>query len=424
MCSRIINQKDFWENYSIKMKGDITMAIKCSSDNSNIIDVAATPEETTTVEDTKISLAKVEEVRDNSYMIELREKVRAEISANGRMDQLTSLIDLENNNTILEYGKEPAEYMAGIADSVLSQYNTANVDGTAKLVDSLMRIMNKIDIQEIKTLDELVEQRKKKSIFGRFKESAQQKLDKLVAKYKGIGDEMEVICSQLRTYEENIKNSNTNIDKMYDGAMEEYRVLQEYIVAGEDALRQIEEYKKNLEANSDGSQESIFQIQNVGHQINLMEKRLLDLRTSETIALQAIPTYKIQEYTNANLARKINSAFVVTVPAFKTALVTAVITKQQALTAQGLAILDEATAQFIKQSAQNTVDQLHNSQQLMNKPMMSADDIEQVWGIIMNGITEYRTMEDQYRDIMKEESKRIDAANSAYIKKLKDGGAV
>lgn len=405
------------------------MAIKTSPESHEVVDVTANvvTEQTSTDEanvDGTISLAKVEEVRDNSYMIELRDKVRNDIIANGKMDQLTSLIDLDDNNTILEYGKEPAEYMATIADQVLSQYNTANVDTTSKLVDSLMKIMDKIDITEIKSLDELIEQRKKKSIFGKFKESAQKKLDKLVAKYKGIGDEMETICNQLRVYEKNIKDSNTVIAKMYDSAMQEYETLQEYIVAGEDALRQIEDYKQSLENNGDGSQQTVFKIQNVSHQIDLMQKRLLDLRTSETIALQAIPTYKIQEYTNANLARKINSAFVVTVPAFKTALVTAVITKQQSLTAQGLAILDEATTRFVKQSAQNTVDQLRNSQHLMNKPMMTADDIEEVWGIIMNGITEYKDMETQYRKIMKDESARIDEANSGYIKKLKEGTVV
>lgn len=405
------------------------MAIKTNSESHDVIDVTANvvTEQTSTDEanvDGTISLEKVEEARDNSYMIELRDKVRNDIIANGKMDQLTSLIDLDDNNTILEYGKEPAEYMATIADQVLSQYNTANVDTTSKLVDSLMKIMDKIDITEIKSLDELIEQRKKKSIFGKFKESAQKKLDKLVAKYKGIGDEMETICNQLRVYEKNIKDSNTVIAKMYDSAMQEYETLQEYIVAGEDALRQIEDYKQSLETNGDGSQQTVFKIQNVDHQIDLMQKRLLDLRTSETIALQAIPTYKIQEYTNANLARKINSAFVVTVPAFKTALVTAVITKQQSLTAQGLAILDEATTRFVKQSAQNTVDQLRNSQQLMNKPMMTADDIEEVWGIIMNGITEYKDMETQYRKIMKDESARIDEANSGYIKKLKEGTVV
>lgn len=405
------------------------MAIKTTSEPHEVIDVTANlvTEQARTDEanvDGTISLAKVEEVRDNSYMIELRDKVRNDIIANGKMDQLTSLIDLDDNNTILEYGKEPAEYMATVADQVLSQYNTANVDTTSKLVDSLMKIMDKIDITEIKSLDELIEQRKKKSIFGKFKESAQKKLDKLVAKYKGIGDEMETICNQLRVYEKNIKDSNTVIAKMYDSAMQEYETLQEYIVAGEDALRQIEDYKQSLEDNGDGSQQTVFKIQNVSHQIDLMQKRLLDLRTSETIALQAIPTYKIQEYTNANLARKINSAFVVTVPAFKTALVTAVITKQQSLTAQGLAILDEATTRFVKQSAQNTVDQLRNSQHLMNKPMMTADDIEEVWGIIMNGITEYKDMETQYRKIMKDESARIDEANSGYIKKLKEGTVV
>ena len=393
--------------------------------DGNVIDV--TPANSVNESSGTINLAKVDQEReqDQSYMVTLRTKIKDEITANGRLDKLTSEISLDNNNSIIEFGKEPAMYMAKVADGVLDKYNTADVDGTATLVDALISIMHRIDIEEIKSIEEIKQERQKKTFFGKVKETAKQKLDRLVAKYQGIGNEMEKICTQLAVYEESIKKSNVDIDRMYEAAMQAYRELQEYIAAGDQALEEIKQYKDQLEANADpGDQEAMFKIREVENQINLMDKRLVDLRGAEAVALQAIPTYKIQEYTNSNLARKINSAFIVTVPAFKAALVTAVITKQQALTAQGLSALDDATSEFMKKSAANTVAQLKNSQQLVNRSVITADDIEQTWNTIMQGVQEYKAMEKQYVQIRAEEKKRIDAANATYAKALRDGTAV
>lgn len=400
-----------------------------NKNDDNVIDVTVSADVQSVDEEStgKISLekAEIERVNDTNYMVSLRERVKNEIIASGKMDKLTNEISLDNNQTIIEFGKGPALRMATVADSILGTYDNADVDGTAKLVDALVSIMHKIDIDEIKSIEQIKEERRKKSFFGKLKEDAKHKLDRLVAKYRGIGNEMEKICQQLAIYEESINKSNNDIDKMYDSAMKTYRELQEYIAAGDQALIEIQQYRDNLAANADPEdQEAQFKIREVDNQIALMDKRLVDLRGSEAIALQAIPTYKVQSYTNSNLARKINSAFIVTVPAFKTALVTAVITKQQALTAQGLSALDDATSEFLEKSATNTMAQLKNSQQLVNNSIITADSIERTWQTIMTGIQEYKAMEDQYKQIRADEKKRIDSANATYAKALKDGTAI
>jgi uncharacterized protein YaaN involved in tellurite resistance len=401
------------------------MAIQTNKDSNKAKVVEADVIDVSTDDNTKISLAKVEEIHNDSYMLSIRDKVKNELLETGKMDQLTSQISLDDTTSIIEFGKEPANYVAGISDRILSQYSTNNINGTAKLVDALMSLMKKIDIDEIKSIEEIKEERKKKGFFSRFKESASEKLNKLVAKYKGIGSEMETICSQLKVYEEEIKRSNNTIVQMYEASMEEYRSLQEYIAAGEQALQEIKDYKASLEAQADpNDQEAVFNIRDIDNKQQLMEKRLLDLRGSEAIALQAIPTFKVQEYTNANLARKVNSAFIETIPAFKTALVTCVVAKQQALEAQGLAVLDDATSAFLEKAAQNTVTTLKMSQELTNKSAISADTIEHTWEILLNGIKDYKAMEVQYQKAREDEIKRIDAANERYLTEFKNGNTL
>lgn len=372
-----------------------------------------------------INLSKVEETRQKFDLATSKQKYELEIRESGIIDQLTSQIDITNTTSIIEFGKEPAQKMAQLADQVLSKYDSATIDDTSKLVNSLLEVMKKIDIGEIKSLQEL-SATAKKSFFDRFKESAQEKLNRLVGKYRTIGSEMEQICTQLSVYEQQIKNSNSDIAKMYDAAKEEYKQLVATIMAAEQACKEIEEYRdaKQREFEETGNPDIQFELQNVNQALTLMEQRTADLRGSEAVALQSIPTFKIQEMTNANLARKINSAFIVTVPAFKTALVNSVIAKQQSIQAQGLAALDEATSVLVRKNAENAVSQLQMSQRLANTSAVKADDIEYAWNTIMSGIQQYKEMEKQYSEIRKDEAKRIEAANASYMQSLHDGSAI
>jgi len=410
----------------MRIGGKILMAINTNSGNENVIEAKVVDVAEPTTGTSVISLEKTNEIRaQQEAMLSVRNKVKERLIQSGKLDLLTSQIDINDSTSIIEFGKEPAEYAASIADKILTQYDSKNIDGTAKLVEALVNLMKRIDIDEIKSLEDLKQEKKKKSFFSRFKESASEKLDRLVNKYKGIGAEMETICTQLRMYEEDIKKSNTAINQMFEAAMEEYNQLQEYIVAGEQALLEIDEYKKQVESSADESdQETMFKVRDIENKRTLMEKRLMDLRGSEAIALQAIPTFKVQEYTNANLARKVNSAFIETIPAFKTALVTCVVAKQQMIEAQGLAVLDDATAAFLEKAANNTVAALKTSQELANRSAISAETVERTWEILLNGIKEYKANEVEYSKVRAEEIKRIDAANSRYIAAVKNGSVI
>lgn len=372
-----------------------------------------------------INLSKVEETRQKFDLATSKQKYELEIRESGIIDQLTSQIDITNTTSIIEFGKEPAQKMAQLADQVLAKYDSATIDSTSKLVSSLLEVMKKVDIGEIKSLQEL-SATAKKSFFDKFKESAQEKLNRLVGKYRTIGSEMEQICTQLAVYEQQIKNSNSDIAKMYDAAKDEYRQLVATIMAAEQACKEIEEYRdiKQREFEETGNPDIQFEVQNVNQALTLMEQRTADLRGSEAVALQSIPTFKIQEITNANLARKINSAFIVTVPAFKTALVNSVIAKQQSIQAQGLAALDEATSVLVRKNAENAVSQLQMSQKLANTSAVKADDIEYAWNTIMSGIQQYKEMEKQYSEIRKEEARRIEAANESYLQSFHNGNAM
>jgi uncharacterized protein YaaN involved in tellurite resistance len=392
--------------------------------NTNVVDSTAVvlADQNTGV----ISLAKADETRQEFSLETAKSKYELEIRESGVIDQLTSQIDLSNTTSIIEFGKEPATKMASLADQVMSKYDSTVIDETSKLVDALLKVMKQIDIDEVKSISEMQDSKKKKGFFEKFKESAQEKLNRLVAKYQSIGAEMDKICTQLAVYEQQIKNTNKDIADMYEAAKTEYKELVAVIMAADQACKEIEEYRdqKQAEVEEGGNPDAQFEVQSLNQALSLMEQRTADLRCSEAIALQSIPTFKIQEVSNSNLARKVNSAFITTVPAFKSALVNSVIAKQQAIQMQGLMALDDATSALIRKNAENAVSQLQQTQRLASSGAIKADDIEYAWNTIMTGIQQYKDMEVEFKKVRESEAQRIEAANAKYLAELSNGSTM
>lgn len=380
---------------------------------------------TVTLDKEVMAPAVIEQQRSDCNLITIRDAYRNELANSGEIDKLTGEIVLSNTNTILEFGRKPAEEISRVADSVLANYDMTTLNQVSDLVNNLLSLMKKVDMQEIEEVSALVAKQAKKTFLDKLFESAEKKLTRIIGKYQSVSVDIEKIAQELSTYEEQIKSSNRDIARLYDGAIAHYKQLVKYIAAGEQAILEIEQYRDGLQARVESGDSSVqFELQNVNQALGLMDQRVADLRASEAVALQSIPTYKIQEYTNANLVRKVNSAFIITIPAFKSALAQSVISKQQAVQAQGLAALDAATNELVMQNARNAVNQLQSSQRLANSTAVSADTVEKSWEILMNGITQYKEMENQYKQIRNEEKARIEAANNRYVEAISKGGAI
>ena len=58
-------------------------------------------------------------------------------------------------------------------------------------------------------------------------------LDKILAKYHTMGDEVDKIYVQLKQYESEIKQSNRKLEEMFKVNVDYYHKLVKYILAGE-----------------------------------------------------------------------------------------------------------------------------------------------------------------------------------------------
>lgn len=145
----------------------------------------------------------------------------------------------------------------------------------------------------------------------------------------------------------------------------------------------------------------------------------MDLKTAESIALQSIPMIKTMEFSNANLTRKINSAFIVTLPVFKQALAQAMMLKRQKIQADSMSALDKRTNELLIKNAQNTVEQSKQITRMTNTSSVQIETLEKTWNTIVSGIDETKRIQEEAKRKREEDSKRLDVIKQQYAEKMK-----
>lgn len=350
--------------------------------------------------------------KENFSLAKCRQGYIDDFKKTGELEKYTAKIEVFDPNSIVKFGSEAAEEVSKSADVVLNGMNIDQINNSGKMLEALDKIMGSFDIDEVK---------EDKGLFGKLFGNAKKKLEKLLSKYNTMGDEIDKIYTQLKVYEGEIEKSNRNLDQMFNSNLEYYHELVKYIAAGEQGCKELHEYieQKEQELATSNNVDLQFEISNLRQAENMLEQRVMDLKTAESIALQSIPMIKTMEFSNANLTRKINSAFIVTLPVFKQALAQAMMLKRQKIQADSMSALDKRTNELLIKNAQNTVEQSKQITRMTNTSSVQIETLEKTWNTIVSGIDETKRIQEEAKRKREEDSKRLDAIKQQYAEKMK-----
>ncbi len=354
--------------------------------------------------------AKIEEVKNFNIVVKTDE-IKQKLATSAEIDALVSTINVNDSNTIVKFGAEAAEQISQASDQVLNSMSIQQINDTGVMLRNLAAIMDQFDIKELEADD-------KPTFFGNLKK----KLDKILSKYDTMGKEIDKIYVQLKQYESEIESANTKLDNMYDANIGYYQELVKYIMAGEQAVKEldsfIDQYQKKVAENPDDGTIRM-DLSNLQQMREILDQRVMDLKVAENVALQTVPMLKTMEYSNLNLVRKINSAFIITMPVFKQSLAQAIMLKRQRIQAESLKALDEKTNELLIKNAQNTVEQSKMVAAMAANSSIKVETLQQTWETIVSGIDEVQAIQDQARAKRKEDAVALERIKEDYKKRMK-----
>lgn len=338
-------------------------------------------------------------------------KIKNELADSAEVDALVSKIELDNLDSIVTFGGEVATEISKSSDLVLNSMNIAQIEETSKMLGVLTNIMSKFDIEEIKQEPGLFDK-----LFGGIKKQ----LDKIMTKYQTMGGEIDKVYVELKGYESEIKETNKKLNTMFESNVNYYHDLLKYIMAGEQGCKELEGAiaERTAEMERTGDKSMQFELTTLNNALMMLEQRTQDLRVAENVAMQTIPMLKTMEFSNINLIRKINSAFIITLPIFKQSLAQAIMLKRQRLQAEALSELDKKTNEMILKNATNTVEQAKLTAQMASGSSIKVDTLEKSWRTIVNGIEETKRIQDDARRQRVEDKAKLENIKNEFYKKF------
>lgn len=354
-----------------------------------------------------------EERINQQYEIQLQE-IKNELIVSQEVQQIANKLDIKDIQNIMSFGQETAVEISKFSDKILSTMNNSQIEDSSKMMKELTTIMDKFDPKDF------VEENKGflSNIFGKAKDN----LQNLLKKYESMDKEISRIYVEIKKYESEIAKTNEMLDQMYEKNIDYYRELEKYIMAGNIVAENLKnniipDYEKK--ALETGDELDNFNLQNARESLEMIEQRVYDLELAKMVSVQSAPQIKLIQRGNYNLLRKIGSAFVVTIPVFKTGMIQAVTIKRQKIQSDSMKALDDRTNEMLLRNSKNISSQSVDIAKLAGSSSIKIETLESSFNTIMQGIEETIRIEDENRNARQLGKEKILQLQSEIKEKVK-----
>lgn len=266
-------------------------------------------------------LMEIDESKDLNY-VALKPQERTIV------DNYMKSIDITNNTSLMKFGAESQNKIAGFSENILKSTMTKDSGEVGNLL---------IDLSgKLKGFDANLES--KGGFFGLF-QSVRKKVENIKNKYSSLDKVIQNVEKQLVTHKNQMMKDIEMFDKLYKENWEHYKEVCLYIIAGErklEELKNVELPKLQEKAQQTGEQMDVQAVNDFQSAIGRFEKRLYDLKITKTIAVQTAPQIRLIQNNDMQLADKIESSIFTAIPLWKSQFVIALglNNAQQALEAQ------------------------------------------------------------------------------------------
>lgn len=263
-----------------------------------------------------------------------------------QVDAFVDKIDITNTSAVMNYGVGTQKKLADFSQKTIDNVRTNDVGEVGTMLSDLVTQLKDFDIDE-----------NEKGIKALFKKQAN-KVTALKAKYSTVEKNVSTIVKELEKHQVTLMKDIDVLDRMYDLNLNYFKELTMYIIAGKKKLEQVRATDlKELQdkAAASGLPEDAQKAKDLTDKCNRFEKKLYDLELSRTIALQTGPQIRVVQTSDTEMAEKIQSTIVNTIPLWKNQMVIALGIEHSTQAAKAENEVNNMTNELLKKNA----DKLH-----------------------------------------------------------------
>ncbi|MCR1951239.1 MULTISPECIES: toxic anion resistance protein [unclassified Clostridium] len=230
------------------------------------------------------------------------------------VDQFVEKIEINNSNSILQYGVGAQKKISDFSETALNNVKTKDLGEVGDMLSNV--------VLELKNFEESEE---KKGILGFFKKG-KDKINQMKVKYDKVEDNINKMCNVLEKHQIQLLKDIAMLDKMYEINKVYFKELSMYILAGKKKLQILEKEelpKLQEKAKNSGLPQDAQEVNDFISLCNRFEKKIHDLELTKMISLQMAPQIRLIQNNDSLMSEKIQSTIVNTIPLWKSQIVLA-----------------------------------------------------------------------------------------------------
>ncbi len=264
------------------------------------------------------------------------------------IDGLLAEIDIDDSHTLLYFGAPAQQQLASISDDMLAGVRNKDTGAAGASLNDMMSTVRGFDISGL-------DPDKKQGFFARMVGKAKP-LAQFMQQYEQVQDQIDAIGDDLERHKTQLLTDVASLDRLYNANLEYFHQLEQYIIAGEEKIRQLDSEAIPALETKAASGEVMLDAQNLRDlrsNRDALERRVHDLKLTRQVAMQSLPSIRLVQENDKGLINKIISTTANTLPLWRTQLAQAVTIHRSREASSSIRAASDLTNELLKANADN-----------------------------------------------------------------------
>ena len=265
-----------------------------------------------------------------------------------KIETLVDQLDMANTQTIISFGVEAQRQVTEVSETMLEGVRNKDTGPAGDALNTMMLKVRGLDVEELKG-------GKKPGFIARMF-GAISPIAKFIQQYETVGSQIESLTGTLEGHKQQMLKDILLLDRLYDSTLQYFHDLADYIAAGEEKLKRLDEQEipaLSKIAEESGDMVDAQKLRDLRSARDELERRVHDLKLTRQVTMQSLPSIRLVQENDKMLVNKIQSSLLNTIPLWKTQLAQAVTIYRAAEAGKTVQAVHDLNNELLAANAEN-----------------------------------------------------------------------
>jgi uncharacterized protein YaaN involved in tellurite resistance len=330
-----------------------------------------------------------------------------------RVQQLLNEINVGNSQSVLFFGSKAQEQLTTISDRMLDGVKNKDIGPAGEDLNEMVATLRGFEVDNL-------DPNKKQGIFDKLL-GRTKPIVKFLQQYEEVRKQIDMITDKLERHKTTLLTDIVSLDRLYQANLDYFHTLEDYIAAGEEKLRQLDEViipEQAKKAETTAEVIAAQALRDLRAARDDLERRVHDLRLTRQVSMQSLPGIRLVQENDKGLVNKINSTIVNTVPLWRQQLATAVTIYRSSQAAETVKAATDLTNELLAANAESLKQANAETRRQLERGVFDIETVKKANEALIATIEESLQIADQGKKMRREAVVQLEQCETELRKTL------